>query len=71
MKGFKKNIETSQTKNDLPEEVVFQALGISDWVIDHRILNACTDLKQSSDGLLSYRIMDWMSVFLPNSYVKT
>ena len=51
--------------------MVFQALGISDWVIDHRILNACTDLKQSSDGLLSYRIMDWMSVFLPNSYVKT
>ena len=55
---MKKNIETSQTKNDLPEEVVFQAPGISDCVIDHRILNACTVLKQSSHGLLSYCVMD-------------
>lgn len=48
----KKNTETSQTKNDLPEEVVFQALGMSDYLTDHRILNAWTDLKQSGDGVL-------------------
>ena len=65
----KKNpTETSQTKNDLPEEVVFQALGMSDYLTDHRILNAWTDLKQSGDRVLSYCITDWMSVPLKFIY---